>query len=138
MSQAQLFYPVFAQAALTFALLAAMARARGSFFKTSGVDPNATGLREDVWPTDVKKISNSFHNQLELPILFYAVTAFAILFVKTSAGLVILAWLFVLARLCQAWIHTSSNNVPHRAAAWLLGALILAIMWVWLLVSIVA
>jgi hypothetical protein len=50
---------------------------------------------------------------------------------KADLIFVVLAWLFVLARLAHAYIHTSSNYVPTRARVFFLGALILIVMWVY-------
>ncbi len=46
-----------------------------------------------------------------------------------STVFVLLAWLFVLARIAHALIHTGSNSVPLRFYAAAASAVILAVMW---------
>jgi hypothetical protein len=42
---------------------------------------------------------------------------------------VALAWLFVISRVIQAIIHVTDNHVRRRGLAFILGAIVLAIMW---------
>jgi hypothetical protein len=43
---------------------------------------------------------------------------------------VVLAWIFVLMRLGQAYVHTTSNVVMRRGSFYVVGALVLMAMWV--------
>lgn len=76
------------------------------------------------------QISNAFHNQLEMPILFYAVVAFLMLTSQVSLVFVILAWLFVVARLYHAYVHTTSNRQPYRFYGYAASSLALMLMWI--------
>ena len=42
---------------------------------------------------------------------------------------VALAWLFVVLRIVHAAIHVTDNNVSLRGPAYILGVIVLAIMW---------
>ena len=70
--------PVFVQAGLTFALLLWMSFLRTWVTMTRVVKLHDIALREPNWPAGVTQIANAFHNQLELPILFYALIALAL------------------------------------------------------------
>ena len=49
-----------------------------------------------------------------------------------------LSWLFVLSRIVHAYIHVTSNRVPRRFFAFIFGVAVLAIMWVYFAVQILA
>ena len=121
--------PVFVQAGLTFALLLGMAVLRTWVTATGVVKLKDIALREPNWPADVTKVANAFHNQLELPILFYAVTALALATQHAGTRFVTLAWIFVILRLIHAAIHVTSNIVRLRGTVWILGAFVLGLMW---------
>jgi len=86
-------------------------------------------LREPNWPERATQIANAFHNQLELPMLFYVVVALILTTRTNSIEFVVLAWAFVVSRLVHAYIHTGSNRVDRRFYAMLAGMLILVAMW---------
>jgi hypothetical protein len=120
---------VFVQVALTFALLIWMGTTRVGSIKRGEVKIRDIALDESGWTERCKKIGNCFHNQLELPMLFYVLVALALILRKADLILAVLAWLFVLTRLVHACIQTTSNTVPRRAQAFFVGAIILMIMW---------
>ena len=86
-------------------------------------------LGQSNWPPRVQQISNSYHSQLQLPVLFYVLTVLAIVTRHADVVFVVMAWLFVFTRLLHAYIHTGSNFVRHRFNAFALGAMILLAMW---------
>ena len=121
--------PLFVEVILTFALLFWMA-----FLRTRSITSGATrtrdiALREPGWPAPVTQVANAFHNQLELPMLFYVLTILAWDTHHAGTVFVALAWLFVLLRVIQAIIHVTDNHVRRRGLAYILGAIVLAIMW---------
>lgn len=130
MSVASLLAPVFVQVALTFALMLWMAALRVSAVRGRQVRPKDIALREPNWPQRATQIANAFHNQLELPLLFYVLVALILVTRTNSDAFVGLAWAFVGARLVHAWIHTGSNEVDKRFFAMAAGMVILAVMWV--------
>ena len=75
------------------------------------------------------QIANAFHNQLELPVLFYVLTILAWITRHADYLFVVMAWIFVLSRLGHAFIHTTSNDVRVRGAVFGVGAIVLALMW---------
>jgi hypothetical protein len=63
--------PLFVEVILTFALLFCMAFLRTRAVTGGAVKIRDVALREPNWPADTTKVANAFHNQLELPMLFY-------------------------------------------------------------------
>jgi hypothetical protein len=136
MERYPILWPVFVQAALTFVLLFWTALARVQAVGRGEVRVKDIALGQSAWPPRTTQIANSFHNQLELPLLFYAVAAFALLTGSANAILVGLAWLFVALRLGHAFIHTTSNDVLRRFQVFAAGAVVLLLMWALLLLHL--
>ena len=131
-------YPVFVQVLLTImvygALFAARARAVRGMERKRGTPDIAMGTV--AWPDDAAKRANNQRSQFELPVLFYAVVAFALILKGADTIMIVLAWLFVLTRLVHAAIHIGPNKVRWRSPAFALGLLIVLVMWVKLLLHV--
>ncbi len=130
MSIPTILLPLFVQVALTFVLLFWMARSRIGALKRRETTLNDTALGQPNWPPRVQQIANSYHSQLQLPLLFYVLTIVAIMTKHVDFLFVALAWLFVLTRVVHAYIHTGSNYVRHRFNAFAAGVFILLAMWI--------
>ena len=122
--------PVFVQVFVTFVLMFSMAHARVGALRRREVEIPDIALRQPAWPERATQVANAFHNQLELPLLFYVLVILALFTRKTDTFFVVLAWMFVASRLVHAGIHVTSNDVQRRFFAFLVGAIILLIMWV--------
>jgi hypothetical protein len=131
-TQIAILYPVFVQVFLTLGVLASLAVARACAIRTMdrqrGNPDLALGRAQ--WPDDATKRAANFRNQFELPVLFYAAVAFALLSKGADFPMIVLAWLFVLTRVVHAAIHVGPNKVRWRTPAYALGFLILVIMWI--------
>ena len=75
------------------------------------------------------RTANAFPSQLELSVLFYVLTILAWDTHHAGTIFVALAWLFVVLRLIQAIIHVTDNDVRRRGLAFIVSAIVLAIMW---------
>ncbi len=132
MGQVAILYPVFVQVLLVLVVGALMGLARvravGAMDRQRGSPDLAMGRVE--WPDDATKRAANFRNQFEMPILFYAVVAFALITKGADTVMTVLAWLFVLTRIVHAAIHIGPNKVRWRFPAFGLGFLIVAIMWI--------
>jgi hypothetical protein len=122
--------PLFVQVALTFVLMFGMAGLRRKALVTREVHPKDIALREPNWPTRATQFANAYHNQLELPILFYVLTILELITRQADLLFVILSWVFVVCRIVQAFIHTTNNRVMRRGIAFGVSALALVIMWI--------
>ena len=129
MSIQAVLLPLFVEVALTFVLLFWMAFARIGAIKRKQTKMADVALGQLNWPPRVQQISNSYHSQLQLPVLFYALTVLVIVTRHADIVFVVLAWLFVLTRLLHAYIHTGSNLVRHRFNAFAAGVMVLLAMW---------
>ncbi|MET0526959.1 MAG: MAPEG family protein [Microvirga sp.] len=130
MSITAILLPVFVLVGLTFILLLMTGNRRFASLRSGEVKVGDIALGERNWPKRVLQLQNAFHNQFEMPVLFYLLVAFALITRKADMLFVVMSWMFVASRLVHAFIHTTSNKVMWRFQAFAVGVLILAIMWV--------
>ena len=137
MNDYTLIYPMFMMVVLTAIVLVALFRSRvqavrngevsGVYFKTyqGGTEPDSS-----------IKLSQHFVNIFEAPTLFYVACLAAMIIGETSMAFQLLAWLYVILRAVHAYIHTGSNKLRKRIAAYFTSWIVLFLMWGYLAVSI--
>ena len=130
MSIQAILLPLFVQVALTLGLLLWLGVLRRDDVRSGAVHPSKIALREPNWPVRTQQVAYSFSNQFELPVLFYVLTILEIITRHADFVFVVLAWIFVLTRIGQAYVHTTSNVVLRRGTIYIVGALVLIAMWV--------
>ncbi len=121
--------PLFVQVALTFALLIGMFLHRRAALVSKEVRLKDIALREPNWPVRATQVANAFHNQLELPLLFYVLTILVLFTRQADTFFVLMSWVFVALRVAQAYVHVTSNYVPYRGMLFGVSALVLLAMW---------
>lgn len=131
MNQVAILYPVFVQVLIVLVVAVLLSRSRRRALRTMQL-PRGTGdlaLGRAPWPDDAAKCAANYTNQFELPVLFYAVVAFALIVKAADTVMIALAWAFVLSRILHAAIHIGPNKVRWRAPAFGIGFLVVFIMW---------
>ncbi len=136
--QSAIFYPALVQVLLTVTVLILMGPARSNSMRVSGqkITDKDVELGRNAWDERATKIANNYKNQFELPVLFYAACAFALLLKQADGWVIGLAWVFAISRLAHTLIHVGRNVVVWRAAVFLVGALALLAMWLTLAVRL--
>jgi hypothetical protein len=129
MSIQAVLLPLFVQVALTFVLLFWMGYRRTTALSSGAVKQRDIALREPNWPPETTQVANAFQNQLEIPVLFYVLTILALITRHADLVFVVMAWIFVVLRLGHAFVHTTDNYVSRRGLVYVLGAIVLALMW---------
>jgi hypothetical protein len=94
---------------------------------TGGSEPEAAHVAARHW-----------NNLFELPTLFYAACLTAFLLGAVTTFTLVCAWGFVAGRVVQSAVHLTSNIVPLRGAAFVLGALFLFALWGQLALAVLA
>jgi hypothetical protein len=130
MSIPSILLPLFIEVALTFGLLLWLGVRRREDLSNGTTRVSQIALREPNWSPRTLQTAYSFSNQFELPVLFYVLTVLEIITRHADFIFIVLAWIFVLSRLCQAFVHITGNNVRLRAAIYGVGAIALIIAWV--------
>ncbi len=138
MSVQAVLLPVFVQVGLTFFFLFWMGHSRLTALRKGEAKIKDVSLRQPAWPERVTQIGNTFHNQLELPILFYVLVPLALMTRHADLVFVVMSWIFVVTRLVHAYIYVTTNDIRHRFGAFVAGALVLLAMWAIFAVRILA
>jgi hypothetical protein len=136
MSAEMILLPLFVEVLLTFALLIWLGPLRARDFRTGLVREEDIALRQPNWSKPTLQVQYSFSNQFELPVLFYVLTILAYVTHHAGTLFVVLAWVFVIFRLLQAYVHVTNNKVRLRGIFFIISALALAIMWIVFIVEI--
>jgi hypothetical protein len=136
MSIQAVLLPLFVQVVVTFVLLFWTGYLRVGAVRRGEVHPRDIALREANWGKRETQIANAYHNQLELPVLFFVLTILVIITRQADLLFVVLAWVFVLLRLLHTVIHVTSNRVVQRFAAFATSVIVLAVMWLIFIVRI--
>lgn len=130
MSIQAVLLPVFVSVALTFFLLFWMGRRRVGALRSGQVKMADIALGQNAWPAASMQVARAFHNQLEVPMLFYVLVVLAIIAQKDDLLFVVMEWLWVATRLAHAFVHTTSNRVTLRFQLFAAGVGILLLMWI--------
>ena len=138
MSVPTVLLPVFVLIGLTFSLLLWMALARRNTLVSKETRVRDIVLGQPNWPVRATQFAYAFSNQFELPVLFYVLTILAIITHHADIVFLVLAWIFVIPRIMQAYVHVTNNNVRWRGSFYGVGALVLLAMWIIFIVRILA
>lgn len=122
--------PVFVQVALTFGLLFYMGRVRVGTIRRREVHIRDIALRQPNWPERATKASMAYHNQLELPLLFYVLVILALFTKQADMLFVLLSWVFVALRVIHALIIVTTNRIQQRFAVFAASFFVLLVMWI--------
>ena len=136
MSVQMALLPVFVLVGLAFFLLLWMATARTRALRARETRLKDIALGQPNWPERVAQIGNCFSNQFEVPVLFYILIALALPLRHADLFIVLMSWVFVVARLVHAGIFVTSNNVRLRGLAWFAGVLVVLAMWLYFALKI--
>jgi hypothetical protein len=131
MSQkALLLLPLVGMFWLTVGIALWMLKLRYRAVRKDGLNPAYFKLNKGAkLPDYLVKVTQHFENLFEMPPLFYIAIILVLLLGLNDAGYIVLSWLYLLSRLAHAYLHTSSNHVPHRRNAFILSSVILMIIW---------
>lgn len=128
--QTALLHPVFVYVAYCVIIIGMMGFTRFKAMASGEVRGRKLKLGERNWPERIQRISNVAQNQWETPILFWAAIVMALLLQIQSPLLIVLAWLYVAARLVHGVIYISVNHILSRFCAFAFGLAMMTAMWV--------
>jgi hypothetical protein len=131
MQSHSLVYPMFAMVILTAATLGRLFAGRVAAVRAGTADARYfKTYQEGDEPTATAQLSRNFINLFEAPTLFYSACLAAMVAAPPSNVVFALAWLYVVFRVVHTWIHTSSNTLNHRIAAYFCSWVVLVALWV--------
>lgn len=126
-----LLLPAFAHVALTLSLVLRTGIGRVRAVRSKRVRPADVVLDSSKWPDELRKITNNYQNQFELPVLYYAALALLLVTGLADSVAIVLSWAFVASRFVHSFIHTGSNHLLHRFLAFASGVALMCLLWLW-------
>ena len=131
MQDASLVYPMFAMVLLTFSTLLRLFRTRVGLVREGAVNAAYFKVYQgSPEPEASAKLARHFVNLFEAPTLFYVACLAAMVSEQSTLVVNGLAWLYVALRCVHIYIHTGSNQLNHRIAAYFSSWFVLVILWV--------
>lgn len=131
MSIRMVLLPLFVQVGLTFALLIGMVAMRRQTLVSGETKIREIALGQPNWPVRATQVGNCYRNQFELPVLLYVLIALALPLRHADLFIVLMSWVFVMTRFVHAGLFVTSNDFGRRSMAWIAGALVLLVMWLY-------
>ena len=132
MTQTQfLLLPAFVHVALVFYVLIRSGSGRVKAVKAGIVKRSEIDTNKNAYPEPIRNFSSNYQNQFELPVLFYAVLAFALIAGLVDTTLIALSWAFVASRLAHSFVQTGKNVIATRFKVFAVGLLFLFLLWAW-------
>lgn len=129
-----IFFPMALLALLTMFFALVLVFTRFYAVKRGHVNPRYFVTLSGHTPPDyVQKVSRTWLNLFELPILFYVACLAIIVLGQDDKIFVMMGYGFVASRILHAFIYCTYNNVYHRLYSFALGLMILVALWVRLL-----
>ena len=126
-----LIYPMFALVLLTTTVLTILFRSRVRAVRGNLISAKYFRIYQgEVEPESTAKPARHFSNLFEAPTLFYVACLAAMVTGQTGLAMLVLAWLYVAARVVHAFVHLGSNRLRLRIRAYFAGWLTLLAMWV--------
>jgi hypothetical protein len=80
----------------------------------------------DEW---IERPARTFNNLMQVPTLFYVIALLMMVTAQVDRVQIVLAWIFVGARMLHAAIYIGFNYVPFRFAMFTVSCMTLAVMW---------
>jgi len=137
MDPSEIIYPSIAMFMLTFSVVLYMGGSRYAAIRRGEVSIRFYRLYTEGQQTPrLQVIGRHAQNHFEIPPLFHIAVLFLYVTGSVSPLAVTLAWLYFASRCAHTFIHLGSNDVTLRFAAFLVGGLILASLWIVLLISV--
>jgi hypothetical protein len=116
-----------------------MARARARSQKERGQNLQDLALASNSdWNEAALKAANNYKNLFEIPVLFFAAAAFALITRTVDGWMIGLAWLFVASRVLHTIVHVTSNTVMLRGPVFMIGFVAVMAMWMLIVWRVVA
>ncbi|CAN5142285.1 MAPEG family protein [soil metagenome] len=126
-----LLAPAFIHVAIVMVQGLRMAAGRTAAFRSGRVKLADADDGKLSWPAPVRHLSETYSNQFEIPVLFYAILAFLLITGFGDNVQIVLAWVFAAARIVQTVVHTTTNNIRQRGLSFGVSVLALLAMWIW-------
>ncbi len=128
MARHLIYWPVLALILIPILVLLLNGKRKNDAVKTGDFDRERAAMDNEAWSKPVVLTSKNLANQFQLPVIFYVLCLVLASLDAVDILTLVVAWLFVASRYAHAYVHVSTNYVPNRLRAFLLGAVFLFVL----------
>jgi len=96
----------------------------------SGAVGSDAPINNKDWSLPVILTSNALENQFQFPVVFYALCLMFVSLNSVTWLVLVVSWLFVLARWWHAYVHVTSNVIPLRMVSFGISMLSVLLLFV--------
>ena len=129
MARHLIYWPVLAQILIPILILLLNGKRKNDDVKSGSFDRERAAMDNEAWSTPVVLTSKNLANQFQLPVIFYVLCLILASLDAVNILTLVVAWLFVTTRYVHAYVHVSTNYVPNRLRAFLLGVFFLLLLF---------
>ena len=129
MAKHLIYWPVLAQVLIPILVLLLNGKRKSADAKSGQFDRKKAAMDNEAWSRPVVLTSKNLANQFQLPVIFYVLCLILASLDTVTMVTLVVAWFFVATRYVHAYVHVSTNYVPARLRAFLLGALSLIVLF---------
>jgi hypothetical protein len=129
MAKHLIYWPVLAQLLIPILVLLLNGKRKSADVKSGQFDREKAAMDNEAWSKPVVLTSKNLANQFQLPVIFYVLCLILASIDAVGMATLAVAWVFVATRYVHAYVHVSTNYVPARLRAFLLGALTLFVLF---------
>ena len=129
MTKHLIYWPVLAQLLIPILVLLLNGKRKSADVKSGQFDREQAAMDNEAWSKPVVLTSKNLANQFQLPVIFYVLCLILASIDAVAMVTLTVAWVFVATRYAHAYVHVSTNYVPARLRAFLLGALTLFVLF---------
>jgi len=124
-----IYWPVLVQLSIPLVVLILNGKRKAGDVKSGDVDREKAAMDNEAWSKPTVLTSKNLANQFQFPVVFYVLCLVLASLNAVSAGVLVVAWLFVAARLIHAYVHVTTNYVPTRFRAFILSMVLLLVLF---------
>ncbi len=128
MAKHLIYWPVLALILVPILVLLLNGKRKKDAVKTGDFDRERAAIDNEAWSKSVVLTSKNLANQFQLPVIFYVLCLVLASLDAVDKLTLVVAWLFVASRYAHAYVHVSTNYVPNRLRAFLLGVVFLLVL----------
>lgn len=124
-----IYWPVLAQILIPLVVLILNGKRKAGDVKSGDFDRDKAAMDNEAWSKPTILTSKNLANQFQFPVVFYVLCLVLASLNAVSTAVLVVAWLFVVARYIHAYVHVTTNYVPTRLRAFLLSIALLMVLF---------
>lgn len=124
-----IYWPVLAQILIPLVVLILNGKRKADDVKSGGFDRDKAAMDNEAWGKPTILTSKNLANQFQFPVVFYVLCLVLASLSAVSTAVLVVAWLFVVARSIHAYVHVTTNYVPARLRAFIFSIALLMVLF---------